>query len=52
VQLLLFSIAADKNSFAPIKTVNFNDAFEKATCGISAARGRFARPHGAVFVSK
>ncbi|KIZ03696.1 hypothetical protein MNEG_4259 [Monoraphidium neglectum] len=51
-ELLLFSIAADKNSFAPIKTVNFNDAFEKATCGISAARGRFARPHGAVFVSK
>ncbi|KAI8468406.1 MAG: hypothetical protein J3K34DRAFT_394534 [Monoraphidium minutum] len=52
-QLDLFSIAADKDSFAHIKTVDFNTAFEKPICGgVSPARGKSARPHGAVFVTR
>jgi hypothetical protein len=49
---VLFSIAPDKGSFKPIKTIDFNTAFEKPICGVSPARGKFARPHGVVFVTK
>jgi hypothetical protein len=51
-ELHLFTIAEDGNSFAPVETIYFNTAFEKAIPGISPARGPYARPHGAVFVTK
>ncbi|GBF97673.1 aminoacyl tRNA synthase complex-interacting multifunctional [Raphidocelis subcapitata] len=51
-EVALFTIAEDGNSFKPLSTIDFNTAFVKAIPGVSPARGPYARPHGAVFVTK